>query len=64
MSIEELRKLLIDDLEALYFVGGFGGAIITKEEVMSASFERLIEIAKLLGYDINVVDEDNSKYRK
>lgn len=61
MSIEQLRTQLINDLEALYFIGGLGGAIITREDVITASPERLIEIAKLLGYDINFMDNSNPK---
>lgn len=64
MSIEELRRIIIDDLEALYFVGGYGGSIITRDEVESASDKKLIEIAALLGYKVNIVDNPEETFQK
>lgn len=63
MSIEELRQKLIEELEAAYFVGGYGGAILEVEEVKKASPEELVEIAKRNGFQVEIVEEENQKHR-
>ncbi len=65
MSIEELKQLLIDDLQldAAFFVGGFGGAMIEKEQIKNATPEELIEIAKSHGYDV-VIEEEGKQKKK
>ena len=50
MDIEELRKIMIEDLEPAFFIGGFGGAMLEIEEIKNASPSKLIEIAKKKGY--------------
>ena len=59
MTIEELRQQLIDelDLEPLFFVGGYGGAMIELEEIKNASPEKLIEIARRHGYNVEIREE-------
>lgn len=57
MTIEELREKLIRDLEPVFFIGGFGGAMIEMEEIKRASDEELIEIAKRKGYVIHIEED-------
>ena len=59
MTIEDLRKKLIDDLdlEPAFFVGGFGGAMLEMEEIKRASDDELIEIARRRGYTVTVSEE-------
>ena len=52
--MEELRQLLINECEAMYFAGGIGTAIIDISRVENAkTIEELEEIAKELGIDID-----------
>ena len=66
MTIEDLRKKLIDDLdlEPAFFVGGFGGAMLEMEEIKRASDDELIEIARRRGYTVTVSEEDPKQKRK
>ena len=61
MTIEDLRKKLIEDLEPAFFVGGFGGAMIEIEEIKNASPEELIEIARKKGYQIEWEEDQEDK---
>ena len=61
MTIEDLRRKLIADCEAAFFVGGFGGAILEKEEIEKADDEELIEIARRKGYIITVEEKGRQK---
>ena len=57
MTIEELRQLLISELEPAFFIGKFGGAMVEIEEIKEASPQKLIEIAKRHGYDVEIKEE-------
>ncbi|MBR3211003.1 MAG: hypothetical protein IKF71_03585 [Bacilli bacterium] len=61
MTIEDLRQLLIRDLEPAYFIGGFGGAMIEIEEIKRATDEEVIEIAKKKGYHVEIIKSDKKK---
>ena len=65
MTVEELRKKMIEDLEPAFFIGGFGGAMLEFEEIKKASKEKVIEIAKKKGYIKSEEEvEDNPKVKR
>ncbi len=64
MTVEELREMLIRDLEPAFFVGGFGGAMVEIEEIKRASDEEVIEIARKKGYQISIKQESDKQKRK
>lgn len=51
--MEELRQLLINECEAMYFAGGIGSAIIDISRIENADYEELEEIANEMGYKID-----------
>ena len=61
MTVAELRELLIRDLEPAFFIGGFGGAMIEKEEIKRASDEEVIEIARKKGYNVDLVEKPKER---
>ena len=63
MTVDDLRKLLIRDLEPAFFVGGFGGAMVEIEEIKRATDEEVIEIAKRHGYNVDII-EKQKEYKK
>ena len=66
MTEDELKKFLIQDLnlEPAYFVGGFGGAILEKEEIEAANGPELIDIARRHGYQVTVVEDEEDPKQK
>lgn len=64
MTIDELKKILIDELEPAYFVGGHGGAILEVEEIKNATPEELVEIARRHGYNVKLVEEETEERQK
>lgn len=42
MTIEEIREKLIEEAEAAYFAGGFGGALIEASDIRNMSDEELL----------------------
>ena len=61
MTIEDLRKKLIAEAEAAFFIGGFGGAILERDEIEKADDDELIEIARRKGYIVTVEDKAKQK---
>jgi hypothetical protein len=53
LDAERLRKDIKNNLYGAYFGAGFGAAMLTAAEVDKASAQKLIQIAKKLGIDIN-----------
>ena len=52
--MEELRQLLINECEAMYFAGGIGTTIIDISRIENAeTIEELEEIANEMGYKID-----------
>ncbi len=50
---EKLREAIINELEAMYFAGGIGSALIDISRVENADDEELEEIANELGINID-----------
>lgn len=64
IDIERLRGDLISYFEGAFF-NGFGAAMIDISEIKSASKNKLLEIAKENGFDINdYVKNDLNNQRK
>ena len=66
MTIDELRQKLIAEDEAAYFVGGFGGAILEAETLKdpNCSVDQVVDIARLHGYQVTVVEEEPKQMKK
>ena len=64
IRIEKLRKDLIEDDMGAFFGGGYGGALIDSFDIEHASPEKLIEIARRKGINLNnyMEDDDESEY--
>lgn len=52
IDVDRLRKDMIDEAHAAYFVGGFGAALLEIPDVENASDEELIELAISNGINI------------
>ena len=56
MDIDELKELLKEEDEGAFFIGGFGGAIVERDEIDHASLEELKDIARMHGYEVSIED--------
>ena len=62
IRIEKLRKDLIEDDMGAFFGGGYGGALIDSFDIEHAPLEKLIEIARRKGINLNNYMEDDDEY--
>ena len=52
IDIDALRKYMLDNSYAAFFVGDFGGALAEAVDIENASYEELIEMAERQGIDL------------
>lgn len=52
IDIDALRKYMLDNSYAAFFVGDFGGALAEAVDIENASDEELIEMAERQGIDL------------
>lgn len=62
LDVDSLRNDLISYFEGVFYIGGYGAAIIDITNVESASVNELIEIANRNNFNLNdyIIDEDRS----
>lgn len=52
IDVDRLKDDLREECQGAFFVGGFGGALMSSFDVDSASPERLVEMARENGLDL------------
>lgn len=52
IDINKLRKDMLDESLGAFFVGGFGGGMISAFDIEHASPEKLVDIAVKQGIDL------------
>lgn len=52
IDIDALRKYILDNSYAAFFVGDFGGALVETVDIENASDEESIEMAESQGIDL------------
>ena len=52
IDIDKLREDMLDDSMGTFFVGGFGGGVISALDIECASPEKLVDIALKQGIDL------------
>ncbi len=53
VDIERIRKDLLDNSYAAFFIGGYGGAIVEAHDIENMSPDELIDLAVEQGVDLN-----------
>ncbi len=59
IDIDALRKYMLDNSYAAFFVGDFGGALAESVDIENASDEELVEMAKRQGIDLRRFEVGN-----
>ena len=53
IDVDKLRKYMLDNSYAAFFVGDFGGALVEAVDIENASDEELVQMAINQGIDLS-----------